>query len=181
MNYQNITNKVETLIEKFKPIAENFCNLKLEDIAVESSSHGLVEYKPNKVSVNPRIIDIIDNEDLLELLVAEGLGEHIVYTLNPKAFEFLISKDNIKVKIIMGGFKNYFCFNVLPKNMLSDDIIGLANLVLNTYDAYNKGYNFFRIISSNLGKEEIFNVIKNLDVTLEELENPDLYIERRKK
>lgn len=91
------------------------------------------------------------------------------------------------LETIMEGFAEYFALDLFPSpgNSLLNILINRKRrqqlLQKSNRSYYAQGYRVFNEITKQLGEKEAFDSVKSLDVTLEELENPELYIERRRK
>ena len=183
MELDEIVLKAESIVERFKPVAEEVSGLKLSKpkiILSKTGNHSSMEYYSNEIFINRKfwasIGDLYRTLDYFEFDIAHELGHHISYTINPR-----IAINNLRFETIDEGFAEYFCLDLLPEGVLSEWVVDeYREWLFGARSIYGIGYRFFRKTVDNLGKEEAFNVVKNLDTTQYELKVPFEYVHRRK-
>lgn len=174
---------IKSLVDKFKPIAEEISNLKLDDIVVNTTIYERHDvtllYEPGTILINLHYEDKSFFSDLprLALDVAHELGHHVEYAINPIVFE-----DEEDLKIIAEGFAEYFSLDLFPKETLSKEITDSYRHELLECDntPYGIGYRFFRKVANSFGKEEALRIIRRPDLKLYDLKTPLIYITKRK-
>ncbi len=174
---------IKSLVDKFKPIAEEISKVKLDDLVVntviDERSKAALLYEPDTILINLRYKDksFFSDLSMLSLVVAHELGHHIEYTINPVLLE-----EEEELDIIAEGFAEYFCLDLLPNGTLSKEIVSKYRNELLEHDntSYGVGYRFFRKVTNSLGKEEALRIIRRPDLKLYELKTPVIYIAKRK-
>ncbi len=185
---------IESIVKRFKPIAEEVIGLELSNIAVLSSTYSnstlIFEYiYPNKIIINNeyKMYNHLFNSkiglSILEYCILHELGHHVAYTINLR-----LAEKKAKYLLISEGFAEYFAFDLVPKCVLSkgtQDILKLErDRLLNIADVVNVnyilGYDFFSKVTKVFGKEEAFNMIKKPNIMHIEVLFPELYIFRKK-
>ncbi len=183
--------KIESLLEEFKPTAEEVSGLKLSDVVVSCREYPnkrwlFVYDPPNSITINPKsnyVSFLIDSESGLPELkyyILHELGHHIFHTINPE-----LINNKIEYTLIDEGFAEYFSLDLTPNGILSEDTIRsrkgiLSNIFDIEYLRYIQGYDFFSKVTKAFGKEEAFNIIKKPKIMHTEILFPELYILRKK-
>lgn len=180
----------ESIVERLKPIAEEISSLKLSNLNVtlskRNSNYSMKYLSPNEIIIYSKHWDykklLTSSKGLswFELCISHELGHHVNYAINPQAIWNYGSGKALNM--IIEGFAEFFSLDLLPENVLSKYVVSSQRkklLEVSCNSEYATGYRFFRAVTTKLGKEESFHILKTFDVTLKELKNPGTYINRR--